>query len=218
MTGQELKSYVEDIIEETFSDSKFLSLLNREKRKLERKRNWNFLKAFDNSNTSASGDTYLTMKTLPTDFMSPISMYISGDSYPYKEVPFVDRENWQNRSRVYYIDYINSQMGITAPQNGTINLYYKKKTADLTLLTSPVFPVQYHEILAYGIIEGWYLGEDTDDLNNKKAMYWQREYNDMLNDMKQWDAMITANEQNNNYATVELRDVNNRVINDPLMQ
>lgn len=217
MTGQDLKDFVENITEDTFSTEEFLWKLNKAKRKLERKRNWSFLKTLDSTQTSSSGDTYLSMKTLPSDFLAPLSLYIGTDTLPYHEIPYTERQNWQNRARTYYVDYVNSQFAICSPGTGTIYLYYNKSTPDLTLTTSPVFPTTYHEILAYDVIVDYFLGEDNDDVNDKKALYWKGEYNDMLNDFKNWDALQQSSALNFNSQPIESRTTNDGVIDDPRM-
>ena len=76
MTGQEIITLFRAIIDEDSLDADYeLDLLNTAKDALEGDREWEFLKKLDITTFDWIGsDTYLTSHTLPTDFMSPVTI------------------------------------------------------------------------------------------------------------------------------------------------
>ena len=175
------------------------NLLNAAKDKLEQERDWAYLMSLDETQSVATGDTYLSMKTLPSDFSRPMDsgIYVGTDIVPYDIIPFQDRIRWQSISHRYYIDLANSQYGIFGtPTAGTIHFFYLKTTPTLASGISPSFPERFHPILAYKMAQMFY----AVDQGQKFIAWddrWTAYYNEMFEAMSAWDARIQQNAQSN---------------------
>jgi hypothetical protein len=191
MTGTELREFFNTLIDdETLDDTAFYTLLNVAKDKLEEERNWSFLKAKNASLTASPGETYQTMKALPTDFRNMLKIYI--DDLEYTGVPYEYQIEYKDSDRHYYIDFANNQFAIIGQpaEAKTINLFYLKTTADLTSSTEPVFPSRFHKILAY-LVAGYYTaGIDADDIYARMSAEHKIAAKELKNAMVRWDNKI----------------------------
>jgi len=193
MTGQELKDFAESLIDDSIDETLFLTLLNVAKNRLEGERNWQYLKAKDSSQSVSPGDTYLTMKTLPALFRKMLKVFV--DTLEYSGVQFEDQIRYKNGTRKFYIDLANSQFGIigTPDETKTIYLFYIKKTAALTLTTSPTFDEDYHPILGF-IVAGFYTaGVDADDIYVRMSPEHKMAAEALAESMREWDAELKLN-------------------------
>lgn len=175
------------------------NLLNQAKDQIEDDREWAYLKAVDQSQSVSSGDTYLTMKNLPSDFGRVIDagIYVNTDIVPYLQIPFEDRIRWQSISHRYYIDLANAQYGIFGtPTPGVITMPYIKTTPTLAAGVTPKMPSRFHPMLAYKMAQIFY----AVDQGSKSIAWddrWQIYYSGILDSMIQWDAKMQQTAQAN---------------------
>ncbi len=167
MTGQEIKTMTEGIcdIEGEIDDTLFLNLLNSAKDLVEDERPWVFLIKEDTNQTASAGDTYLTMKTLPSDLRYDYELFLGANMYSYTPILFEQRGMYKDAGWYYYIDYKNSQFALCGSNTGgTIHLFYICATPDITLTTSPTWPDRFHRLLAYMVAGYYMMGVDADDI------------------------------------------------------
>src|SRR3990167_6999908 len=89
MTASQLYDKTTEIMDdEKISESLFLTLLSLAKNSRENERPWQFLKKEDSSQSASAGDTYLTMKTLVSDFAHALHLYVGTSFLEYEEIPF----------------------------------------------------------------------------------------------------------------------------------
>ena len=199
MIGSEIITLYQELVGDTLDGTTEYILLNQAKDAIEDDRNWAYLRGIDSTQSVSSGDTYATLKTLPTDFGSPLDsgIYIGDDTLPYTAIPFEQQIMWKSISHRYYIDMANNSYGIFGtPIAGPIHFFYQKTTPTLTATNSPSFPSRFHPILAYKMAQMFF----TVDQGEKSRSWddrWTVFYNDLLGAMIRWDAKIqTAAYQN----------------------
>ena len=153
MNGSEIKTFVEGLLDNDIIDNDiFTSLYNSEKDEIEGLRDWEFLKKVDETQSAGSG-----AKTLPTDFRSPLWLFIGSDTTPYPQVPFEQKYIFTSGARGWYLDMRAGTYYILGNSSGgVIRLFYLYQTPDLTLSDSPVWPSRYHKLLGYRIAEKAY--------------------------------------------------------------
>lgn len=203
MVGADFKTMFETITDDSLDDIQFYIFLNAAKNKIEAERDWNFNRAFDNSKSVASGDTYLTQKALPNDFLAPRRLYFQNDLTPLIMIGFEERERYKDIYKRWYIDWINqvfSICGATGAVGRTINMFYARQTDNITATTSPVWPAIFHALLGFKAVEIWQSGSDSDDLNFRMSRENLRQANDLLKSMIMWDAKIKTVEYNDRNA------------------
>lgn len=200
LTGQQIIDTYKNIIDDSpeGGDVQALFLLNTAKDMIESGSDWNFNRALDSSKSRATSDTYLTMKTLPADFLSPRKLYVTGDLNPWNLISYEDRERYKDIYKRFYIDYVNSQYALCggSGQAGTINFFYARQSPTITLLTSPVWPAAFHPLLPFKMAEIWASTSDADDLNYRMSKEQLRQANMILKAMIQWDARLKTAEYN----------------------
>src|SRR5574343_305384 len=140
MNGAELKTFVDEIAQETLDETLFLTLLNIAKNEVEESREWEILKTWDRTLTYSPGDTYLTEKSLPALFRNTYGdgiIYI-GEDNPYLPVPFKDLYRYRSFGNRYSIDYRNNKLHILGSESASavINLPFLTLTAYIALDTS----------------------------------------------------------------------------------
>jgi hypothetical protein len=203
MTGAELQTMFEELVDDSMDETQFLIFLNAAKNEIEAEREWNFNRAFDNTKSVATGDTYLTAKALPTRFLMPRKLYFSDDISPLLIIPFEERERYKDIYKRWYIDWANSNFHICGSSGAvgkTLNLYYGQSTADITLSTSPVWPSMFHPLIGFKAAEMWASGSDGDDLNFKMSRENLRLATNLKKSMILWDAKIKTMEYNDRNA------------------
>ena len=211
MTGDEIKTMFNEIVDDEMDDIQFYIFLNAIKNRIESYRDWNFLRAFDNSLTVNAGDTYLTAKTLPTTFHSPRALYFHGDRSPLMMIPFEEREIYRDTYRRYYIDWVNRTLsicGATGAVGKTLDIFFRRQTPDIAAGTSPVWPEAFHALLGFEMADVWQSTSDNDAEN--VALKAGRESNrvayTLLKSMIAWDAQIKTLEYNEkNVRGVDIR-------------
>lgn len=199
LTGQNMIDRFEDIVDDSFeSDDQALFVINQIKDEVEAGLDWFFLRSIDQSQSVAAGDTYLTMKTLPSDFLVPRAIYLQNDISPLIQISQQERDRFKDIYKRYYIDYKNSQYALCGNNSGprTIIMHYGASSPAITLTTSPTWPVGFHSYFPRKMAEVWGSGEDADDINLRMSRENLRQANNILKMMKAWDARLKVAEYN----------------------
>lgn len=198
MTGETLKTLCTTILDEVeIDDVSFYQYLNVAKTKLEEKRLWQYLKKLNSSNTVPSGNNYTTGITLPSDFAEDFKVMIGTDT-EYLPIPFEEQHKFRNSSLHYYIDWANLAIYFTGNvKGGTLYLYYKRFTDDITSSTSPVFPARFHPLLAYYVAGYFQAGVDADDIFARMSPENKMAAMQLQDAMEMWDSNIAMRAQNN---------------------
>jgi len=183
MTGSEIKTKIEALIDKAIDDDLALDLINTAKDKLEGERDWEFLKKSGNPtpSTTTVGGTYTTAYTLPIDFGHEIKIYV-GDNEVF---PITQEEaiRYKGIDRRYFIDMANKYLYFTGTiaTSETITIIYTIFTDDLTLTTSPVWPARFQKIIAHDGAQIYLSGIDTDDLSARMYPFLKQQ-GDLLKD------------------------------------
>lgn len=125
MTAQEIITLYESLVDDSMDQDAALALLNAKLTEIESERDWTFLTGVQ----TASGTSF----ALPADYRKTLSLSV-GSTF-YAMVPFRQAGLYQQAS--------------TAA--GTARHTYKKKTTPLALADSPVWPEEYHPLLAFAL-------------------------------------------------------------------
>lgn len=198
MIGSVTKTMVENILETTIGDTFFYQLLNVAKEIIEGERDpeggWEYLIKLNESLSTSSSDTYTTAKSLAgiTDFAMVSSLYVGSDTIPYREVPFKHRERFKNQSRMFYIDYASGNLYIMGGTSGTIHMWYRSISTDITSTGSWVFPARFHPLLAFytaGYHQG---GVDWDSIAARMSPENKLMAQNLRNAMVAWDSRLKA--------------------------
>jgi|SRR3990167_880108 len=226
MEGLAIKTFVETglLDGQTINDTFFYQLLNIAKTKIEAERNWMVLKKQDSSQTENSGDTFLTTKTLPSDFANMIKLFTaksdgSGQIF-YTPIPFDQRYAYQNSSRVFWIDIANKTFGLCGTHNEsrTIHLIYRSTSTDISSETSWVFPSRFHGILGFMVAVMFKGGVDYDEINAIQAIQNDKDSKELWQALIDWDDDLRLGEMNNQYDRGTSVDSDGLPIADPSFQ
>lgn len=200
MNGSELKTFAENIIDDTIDQDLFIDLLNNAKDYVESLRDWEILKKIDTSKSTAAGDTYTTAKALPTDFLSPRTVFIG--TLKYEGIPMELRERYKSSGARFYIDYANNNLYITgSSQTGqTITTTYIYKTTDWTAANlaslEPVYPDKFHKLLGFAVAEIHSGAIDVDDIQMRQNQFQNKHAQILLTSMEMWDNRLKLNAMN----------------------
>lgn len=195
MTGQELKDFTTELLGgREMGDTFFYQQANLAKDNREGMRPWMKLRKESSGTSFAASDSYLNMKTLPTDFLvtygnSPLKLVSGATVEEFTEIPLEQRRVKQSVSGLFYIDHGNEQFAITGniSQAMTGYLYYVKRSADIDASTGWIFPEAYHPILAADICIAQKGSVDYDELNERMVKYHGLSISDIWNAMVKWD-------------------------------
>lgn len=202
--GDDIITYFETLIDDSPDPTYEKILLNKVKNMIEGSRDWNFLRAFDNSKTATPADTYLTAKALPTDFGYARRIFLNGELTPYVLIGLEERDRYKDVYKRWYIDFANNNFFLCGKvsQNFAINMYYTKFTPDVkittvdALTTAPTWPTRYLPLIAIKMAEEHMAAADIDDVNFRLSQQNLRLANDMLKEMIHWDARQKTLEYN----------------------
>lgn len=196
MTGTTIIQVFEDIVDDqSLSDTFKLQLMNSAKDEYESLRPWEHLKVLSTALSTSASDTYTTAKSLPSDFVSPINVYIGDDRIPYVEIPFSEKQRYRDLNRRYAIDYANSKLHLMGTHTGgqTVYVNYIKQTPDITASTSPLFVARFHPVLAYRMAALFFdIDIDTDNVTSTLAGKWMGNYRALKMAMENHDDAIKA--------------------------
>lgn len=160
------EQYVDDNSELSSADE--LDLANKKYQEVCDDRQWEILKKSASGQITISGG--VASITVPSDFRefvinneatdnsisvennaSPRVIFVGAAYTPYQVINFADRRQYLNTVGYAYIDWSQNKIIFTAPPTNLADLAYEfdyiKVPADLTLLTSPVFPARFWDVI-----------------------------------------------------------------------
>jgi hypothetical protein len=166
--------------------------------KYELKREWQILKKIDDSILITAANSYLTLNTLPEDFIrltsdNPVKLYgAAGDVLNCKQIPMEQRLSYKNNFGYFYLDYAQNKIAFTGSPQGTYTaqLSYLYKPADINENTLWAFPGWCHAILPYDIAVNYKGGIDYDSISESQARYNQQELDEIWDFMVDWDCKL----------------------------
>lgn len=188
MTGADILTFFNTLVDDTIDSSAAYILMNNAKDKVEEWRDWCFLQKESSFNASAA------TIALPSDFRRPIAAFIG--SIELQQIPFARRRQYSASSRLFYLDMANSNLCLVAAGIGTGYLEYVYQTPDLTASTSPVWPARFHKLIAFEMAIK-YFGIDQTVGGFAGKQDWQEEYAELKAAFIDWDAAIQNNAAEN---------------------
>lgn len=200
MTGSQLLTFLQDLIDDTIESDFAYNLLNQAKDLIETERDWEMLIKENSSNTTTVGNTFTTAITLPTDFLNAVDIFV-GD-YQQLPIPFEKQRDWKDIDRRYFIDYANTELHLcgTVGTSETIYIYYIYKTDDLTSSTSPVWPSKFHKLIAFKAAALYFAAIDADDLTRQQYIHHQIQADMLAKQMVRYDTELKLNKMGNSTA------------------
>ena len=190
MTGAELRTQVETILDDTVDEVLFYQLANVAKNYIEDLRPWAMLKALDSSQTATTSAI-----ALPTAWRRTYKLML-GTDYAVEQVPFDEQHIWRNSSNRFCIDVANSVYYLLgATTSDTLYHYYIKTTTDIAAGTSPVWPERFHSIIAFWVAGYIMLGVDADDIFARMSPENKAAAQTLLAGMEAWDMQLQIDAQ-----------------------
>ena len=197
---QKFELLVDDSTE--LSTSEEIALANKVYQKICDDRNWEFLKK------EATGSVNGTEITLPDDFSHVLNNYeetanntevntnqrpavVFVANNPYLIINWSDRKK-NNQVRFCYVDLASNKIKFSESVSGNYSFDYKYVPEDLTLSTSPVFPVRFHDAIAHGMA----VEDMICQLFDKARSYAQENqaiYNEIKTRMAYWNSQASMN-------------------------
>lgn len=196
MNGQQIIDKFENLIGDSLDPDFSLQLANDEKNSIETELELEITKKLDSSQSTTAGQTSTTAKSLPTKFLSPLPIFVGTERYI--PIPFEQQQAYKNTVGFYWIDLANDQYHLCGTQGSaqTIYFFYQEETDDLTISTSPVWPTRFHSIIPYGMARKYFAIDQSE-----KSRSWLPEhqlfYNELKNQMIDWDARLKLNGMDN---------------------
>ncbi len=185
MTGQSLKEFVEELVDDSLTDEAFLALVNNAKVKLEDEggRDWQILQLFETQSASNAA------KTLPTGYIRTKQMYVNNQ--PYTQIPFSQKPLFANSALRWYLDIRNGLYYLLGTNiTGTINHCYLKVTDDITLADEiATWPSRFHRVFGFEAAKLFYAIDQQDRVRSWDDK-WNVEYQLLKNAMIDWDAAL----------------------------
>jgi len=191
MTGTELVTKFESLVDDDLGTTFVYQLLNDAKNEIEAMQVWEMLKS-EQAYTVSSGYSYSSaLGALPTYFALDVRAVEDTSNIDLIKVSFDDRYSKVNHSWGYFIDLANNNLHLSGENHEakTIYFYYIKFSADITSGTSWAFPERFHSIIPLKMAELYYLS----DAGEKARSYnqeWAIQYERMLARMYQWNDQI----------------------------
>jgi len=197
ITPSYLRTQFENLVDDTHNVTHTYQLLTQAKNYVERMMKLAVLQASDETQTLSPGNTYTSLKLLPTDFRSMISVYVG--QVLFLPVPFAKRVAYRNVARRYYIDYKKqvqnvAALGITgtAASAQTIQQNYLVGTPDLTEANENtagiiLWPDEFQPIIPYIAARIFQANIDPDDIAIRQSIAQDVEMQHLWDAMVAWD-------------------------------
>lgn len=180
----QFEEYVDDTLDETLA----YQLLTQAKNKAEMRLKPSFLHDVDSTQTASPGDTYLSYKTLNTNARTMLNLVVGNTRY--YPVPFINREQWKNAARRYYIDWKNRRFALTGNNQAacTIHQFFLSSTPDITVAdadsaTAVLWPSEFHPLIPFEMAEIFQANIDPDEISfrmSKEQRFQKQEIEDMM--------------------------------------
>lgn len=199
MTGEQLLTMFKEIVgDSNFDETTAYIFLNTAKTKVELRREWEFLKAVDESNTVTGN--YTNAYSLPSDFLLPLQMdcIFVNDTYQITPIrPEKWRQHYKNGGYAKFDisnDHFYLSGTLTAGQRITLN--YQKSTDTITSTNSVSWPVEdWHPLVAYEAADLYYTSEGVQAQDNKSAE-WMVAKKSIEQSMIDYDTRLKLSYQN----------------------
>lgn len=189
--------------EDGYDKTHSYQLMTQAKNLIEEELKLKILESLDVSKTASVGDTYLTMKALPTDYRQTIK--ISVGTAPYYPIPFRRREQMANMPRRFYIDQKNKQFALTGKvgSSAVINHFYLCTTAEITqadesTLSSAVisWPSRFHPMIPYKMAQIYQANLDADFMAFRMSPGQAEQYQSFYDALMGWDQDLKLQDMN----------------------
>lgn len=186
MTGAEIITKFENMVEDTLDTDFAYQLLNDAKDEIESLQIWEYLKVQDSSATETTAAI-----SLPTSFALPIQLTVGDDYEPYTLVPMEKQREYRTNPRSYYIDFRNDQYYLNGTPSTSRTIYFTHTvtSADITSGSSWGFPNRFHSILPLKMAQLYY-AVDAGEKQRAWDDRWTIYYNQKLGQMQTWDAQL----------------------------
>jgi hypothetical protein len=189
MTGQNIIDKFTNLVSDSLDADFALQLVNDAKNAIETELELEITKKLNSSSSTTAGQTSTTAITLPSDFFTPLTIYIG--TTPYTPIPFEHQQFFKDEAQRYWIDHANNHYRLTGTQGSaqTIYFFYQYATTDLTTTTSPVWPTRFHSLIPLEMArQHWQIdqGERSRSWDDK----FQADYLRAKNLMIQWDQKL----------------------------
>ena len=198
MNGEKLVDLFKLLMDgEDIGDDNILSLINQAKDVVEAERPWMKLRTFDDSISFYSSEGIDSPKDLPTGFLRtfgkyPLVLYSGSDYLEFVEIPMEERRKYSSSPYYFYIDHRNNKLYISGGLSGSYSsdFFYLKKSDDIAVNTSWIFPTFAHVLLAIEAVK-IYRGEiDYDSVNEKMIAYGMQRMDKIESSLVMWDANL----------------------------
>jgi len=208
MDSATLKEFTESLLDgETLNETLFYQLADVAKLKIEEERPWRYLITEDTTQTASSGDTFLTTKSLPSDFSQDRGLFVvDGNNNPiyYRPISYGQRYQYKDASRRYYVDLVNSTFALTGKlPTGytTIHLVYKKFSPAFSSIQTWIAPARFHALIGFLIAEMHKGGIDYDDITARQALQNRADGAMLYQAMIDWDSALAHQAMAGEYET-----------------
>lgn len=193
MTGAEIVTKFENMVDDTLDSDFVYQLLNDAKDEVEAYTTWEQLKK-EATYSVSNGSSYATaIGTLPTRFA--LDVRLTDSSYiHYEKIAFDDRYWRENYVNGYFIDLANNNLYLSGTNlnSRTIYFYYTEYSADLTSSDTWVFPSRFHSILPLKMAELYYAA-DAGEKSRSWDDRWSAQFERTLNRMQMWNDQLKVN-------------------------
>lgn len=208
-TAADLRIFYEtSVINDTPDPNETYILFNQVKDLVEDMYKLKIAESVDSSQMANVGDSYLTMKNLPSDYRSTEKLVltaVSGGSQqiPYYPIAFKTREKYQKIMRKYYIYMKGNQFALcgSVSQAMVINHYYQAYTGQMSLATenlpNPIaWPARFWNILAYGAAAIKQGNFDADAMAFRMSIEQQSVFDTFIVGLLSWDSDLKLQDMN----------------------
>lgn len=202
MTPATLKQQFYNLIDDEYDVTHTYQLFTQAKNYIETVYKLAILQNVDTTKLATTGDNYLTMKALPTDYRQTLSLYVG--IFPYFPIPFAQRIGYRYIGRRYYIDYKNKQFALTGQvgSSQTIAHTYLTTSADITEATENtdgiiLWPDEFQPLIPYQAAQILQGNIDADDVAFRMSAQQEKEYLRLLDALIYWDADLKLNSLGN---------------------
>ena len=193
MTGAQTITKFQNMVDDVLDSDFVYQLLNDAKDEVEALGVWlQLLK--ETTYTVASGYSFTSaLGTLPTRFALDVRVVENNSNVEYEKVGFDDRVQKESNPLGYFIDLANNNFYLSGQNHSakTIYLYYTDYSADLTSVTSWVFPSRFHSIIPLKMAELYYAA-DAGERGRAWDDRWAAQFERELARMTAWNDSLTV--------------------------
>lgn len=203
LNGQDIVDKFNNLVDDQLDagDDFALQLANDAKDEIEGELKLKICQALDESKSTTIGQTYITAKTLPTDFLNFSKPYIFVGTIKYYQVNLDDKQKFKDSPYKFYYDPSDG-IHLCGTQNSVqvISIPYIKSTDDIELDTYPIWPKEFHALIPMRMAIDFYPIDQ-----GEKSESWQPEwlglYQRKLDRFIDWDTQLklSANGGRSNY-------------------